>query len=427
MDGLTKSEAMKVQLVRDLYDRSRLAITSMLVMVTVIGWAVMPALKVDPHVRLAFGLLIAINLLRFLLSTAARTRREALPIGTQFGLFLSGVALASLSLAALVVLSWPLLDPARVAIVAVLTSGIVSGAVMSMGFSPLTYMVYMLPPVSALFVMCLTDTRPHWGADIMATSFVIYAAAVLAVSLDQRRNWRNAIELQLQLSDMVVRDSLTRLHNRRFLQEFMALESERLARDRVDLEHGRQPLRDVAIGIFMMDLDLFKQVNDIHGHAAGDLVLKRTGQVLAGALRKSDNLVRWGGEEFVAIARVKDISHVRIVAEKLRIAIEQTLFDLPDGQSLRKTISIGFAAMPFEPAAGGHLGWEQVLSLADAALYVAKAEGRNRWVGVVPGLVAWGDDSDKICAGLAHDLQHGSDAGLVVMHRHCAAHAPPGG
>ena len=319
-----------------------------------------PAFQADASVRLVFAILIAVTLGRLILALVPRERREARASGrTQFIAFTFGVALSSITLGALVVPTWPLLDPARIAIVAVLTSGLVSGAVMSLGFSPLVYMIYMLPPVGALFFMALTDPRPSWGAGIIATSFAIYAVAVLAISLDQRRTRRAAIKLGIQLSDLVVRDTLTKLHNRRFLQQFMTVESARIARDATDLEQGRQPLRDAVMGIYMLDLDFFKHVNDNHGHAGGDAVLKQTAEVLIRAMRKSDNRARWGGEEFVATAWVKDPDHVRIVAEKLRSAIEANEFTLPDGQVLRKTVSIGFCSMPFSLSQPHMLTWSR--------------------------------------------------------------------
>jgi diguanylate cyclase (GGDEF)-like protein len=410
-------DAIRTQVVRDLYERSRTAIVTMLVMIGVIRWAIDPAYRVDAGVRTAFVVLVGVNLLRFALAMVPEARREAAAsTRTQFAVFVGGVAVSSIALAAIMVMTWPLLDPARIAIVAVLTSGLVSGAVMSLGFSPLVYLIYMLPPVGAMFWMALTDSRPAWGADILATSFAIYALAVVAISLDQRRTRRNAIALALQLSDLVVRDTLTKLHNRRFLQEFMTVESARIAREVADLEHGREPVRSEATGIFMMDLDLFKQVNDTHGHAAGDAILKQTGEALGNALRKSDNLVRWGGEEFVAIARVTRSGDVRVVAEKLRTAVESADMRLPDGQVLKKTLSVGYAAMPFLPDAPSRLSWEQVLSLADAALYIAKAEGRNRWIGVLPGAVRWGD-VDATCADVVHDLQAAEKVGLVRLDR----------
>jgi diguanylate cyclase (GGDEF)-like protein len=405
------------QLVRDLYERSRLAIVTMLVLTGVMRWAIEPAYRGGVAVRWVFWALVVVTLARMLLAFYPRERRErSHSTRALFLAFAAGISASSLLLGTLVVLSWPLLDPTRIAILAVITSGLVSGAVMSLGFSPLLYTIYMLPPVGSMFVMAVRDPRPDWGADILATAFVIYALAVIAISLDQRRTRRTAILLSLQLSDMVVRDTLTRLHNRRFLKDLMTVESARLARDVTDLQHGRQPKRDVALGLFLLDLDHFKQVNDTHGHSAGDAILKQTAEVLTRAMRKSDNLVRWGGEEFVAVAWVKDPAHVPLVAEKLRSAIEQAEFTLPDGQVLRKTVSIGYGTIPFSATQPLLLNWEQVLAVADAALYLAKAEGRNRAIGVVAGGKEWGDP-DRTLAEVVAGLREAAERGLVRIAR----------
>ena len=169
-DRPERSQVIRHQVVRDLYDRSRPAIIVMLVMLGVIRWAIDPVYWLDPRINGVFALLIAITLVRFVLAMIPQARRETLMgVRAQLIALTCGIALSSLSLGALVVLTWPLLDPARIAIVAVVTSGLVSGAVMSLGFSPLVYMTYMLPPVGALFVMAVTDNRPPWGASILAT------------------------------------------------------------------------------------------------------------------------------------------------------------------------------------------------------------------------------------------------------------------
>lgn len=415
--GLSDEAEITAHMVRDLYERSRIAILIMLVLIGVIRWAMDPVYRLDGRIRVLFVLLIAVNALRWGITLLPAWKRDNLASArTQLLVFASGVAISSFTLGTMLLLAWPQMDAARLAILAVITSGLVSGAVMSIGFSPLVYMLYMIPPVGALLFRALTDTRPAWGAGILATSFAIYAVAVFAISLDQRRTRRQAIGLSLRLSDLVVRDALTRLHNRRFLQEFMPVEAARIARDATDQAFGRKPSGDTSIGVYMLDLDFFKQVNDTFGHAAGDAVLKQTALVLTAAMRKSDNLVRWGGEEFVAVAWVKRREHARVVAEKLRRAIEQTEYRLPDGQILRKTVSIGFSSMPFLPHQPRELSWEQSMALADAALYLAKAEGRNRWVGVTCGQAPW-EDIPQAYAAAVRNLQEAEASGLVAFER----------
>ncbi len=418
-EGRDPSRELQVtaQVVSDLYERSRVAIVLLLVLLSVIFWAMRPAYHADGRIRILFVVLAGVSVARWVVSMApAHQRDELAPLRIQFLGFALGVALTSCTLGAMVFLAWPHMDTARLAILAVITSGMVSGAVMSLGFSPTVYTLYWLPPVGVLFFRALTDTRPPWGADILATSFAIYGLAVLVISLDQRRARRQAILLSLKLSDLVVRDTLTKLHNRRFLQEFMPVETARMDRDVADLASGRKPAPKAAIGLFMMDLDFFKQVNDTHGHAAGDAVLQQAARLLSASLRRQDKLVRWGGEEFVAVAWLKHREDGPVVAEKLRAALEGAEFLLPDGHILRKTLSIGFSLLPFHPALPQALSWEQALALADAALYVAKAEGRNRWVGIQGGLASWADPHACYTLAVA-DLKQGEAQGLISLER----------
>jgi len=402
---------------RDLYDRGRISILFMLILISVIRWVIDAAFVADGAVRFAFFLLIVLNVVRWLfVMIPARRRDELFELPVQLVLFASGVFLSAALLGAIVVLAWPLLDTAHITIFAVIIGGLISGAAMSMGFSPLVYMLYTLPSVGMLFVMAVTDQRPAWGADILATSFALYAVSVLVMSIDQHHTRRRAIELSLQLSDLVVRDTLTQLYNRRFLHEFMSVEAARIARDLMDVEHGRQPEYNAATGVYIVDLDHFKRINDTHGHTAGDEMLRQVAGALIKALRNSDVVVRWGGEEFVVVARVKQRQHTAFIAEKLRRAVEEMETRLGNGNVLRTSCSVGFCVIPFFPDKPRLLIWEQALEIADAALYRAKAEGRNRWVGVSCGATDW-PDVEGTYSEVLRDLEQASERGLVRIDR----------
>jgi diguanylate cyclase (GGDEF)-like protein len=135
----------------------------------------------------------------------------------------------------------------------------------------------------------------------------------------------------------------------------------------------------------LLDLDHFKSVNDTYGHAAGDAVLVQTAAVLSRVFRASDPVVRWGGEEFLAVARFVDRREAPRLAEKIRAAIAGHPFRLDDGTVLQRTCSVGFAAFPFTPSQPRSIPWEEVVGLADFGLYAAKKSGRNRWVGIEAG------------------------------------------
>jgi len=168
--------------------------------------------------------------------------------------------------------------------------------------------------------------------------------------------------LMRSLKDSALIDSLTGLHNRRYLQEY----TEKIVAG--VLRRGK------AIGLIMCDLDYFKQVNDTYGHNAGDLVLKETSKVIRQSSRDSDIVIRFGGEEFLAVLLDVGEGESIKIAEKIRENIQQLKIKLPDGV-IQKTISLGVSEFPADT---GTL-WS-CIKFADVALYRAKDEGRNRSV-----------------------------------------------
>jgi diguanylate cyclase (GGDEF)-like protein len=193
----------------------------------------------------------------------------------------------------------------------------------------------------------------------------------------------HALEEKSALLEMSsVTDPLTGLHNRRFLAEH--IEHDLAAGQRRAQESraaGGQPL-DTDNVFLLLDIDAFKRINDRYGHAAGDTVLVQFGARLRSVLRESDYLVRWGGEEFLAVARDTDRVRAAELAERMRAVIAATPFELDDGTELAVSCSIGFACVPFERERPQARTWQQVVHLADLGLYAAKRSGRNAWVGV---------------------------------------------
>jgi len=189
-----------------------------------------------------------------------------------------------------------------------------------------------------------------------------------------------------RLEEQSITDPLTGLRNRRFLTEQMDHDAA-LTQRRYDdwLQRGGPDPRDSDMVLFLIDLDHFKQVNDTYGHAAGDAVLMQLRARLERVFRDSDYLVRWGGEEFLVVARGARRADAALLAERLRVAVAGEPFAIGPDQALQRTCSIGFASFPFVPRAPRWLNWVQVVELADRALYLAKGSGRNRAIGVVPG------------------------------------------
>lgn len=197
-----------------------------------------------------------------------------------------------------------------------------------------------------------------------------------------------ALELKTaELEQASLTDPLSGLHNRRFLQQHIEADVELCVRRHVESQGGASG----DLIFFMIDIDHFKQVNDRHGHPAGDAVIRQMPLRLRPVFRSGDHLVRWGGEEFLIVARQTARGHAAALAERVRTAVAETPFALDDGSTLPCTCSIGFACFPLDPGQPRRLGWQDAVRLADAALLEAKAGGRNRWVGVTDPGSLWAD------------------------------------
>ena len=163
------------------------------------------------------------------------------------------------------------------------------------------------------------------------------------------------------LERLAMTDPLTGLQNARsFDADFeLALRGAEAA--------GRQ------IGVIFLDLDHFKQFNDSYGHPAGDMALRSLGRIVTATIREGDKVARYGGEEFVVAVLDADLQQVASVAEKIRLAVEQMVVALGPGRFARVTTSLGVAS-----SASHGFDASTLLRTADAALYAAKAAGRNR-------------------------------------------------
>jgi diguanylate cyclase (GGDEF)-like protein/PAS domain S-box-containing protein len=171
--------------------------------------------------------------------------------------------------------------------------------------------------------------------------------------------------LNRRLREEALHDPLTGLHNRRFFEEAAARDVARAIR------------RGEALSIAMIDIDHFKAINDTHGHAAGDRVLRQIATILRAGVRASDLLCRFGGEEFVAVLAGASLEHACEIADQWRASIAASRIDSGAGATIGCTISIGVAQLSGDQADTVEL----VLQRADGALYEAKRQGRDRVVG----------------------------------------------
>lgn len=223
----------------------------------------------------------------------------------------------------------------------------------------------------------LENQRLAQKVGVAVGALLLLSLALIAVTLwRMRRAQARLTANQSLLRAQSERDPLTDLSNRR---HFLAVMEQR-ARD-VDSRAEDQGFRGA---LMMIDIDHFKNVNDWHGHAAGDAVIVEVARRIRAAVRDTDLVVRWGGEEFLVFAPELPGSDLAMMAERILRSIGGQPVQTPEGP-LRITVSIGFASFPLGGSGGAalRLHWEQAVNWADMVLYKAKAEGRNRGVGIV--------------------------------------------
>jgi len=166
-----------------------------------------------------------------------------------------------------------------------------------------------------------------------------------------------------KLRDTSLRDGMTNLYNRRFLETF------------IDTFMKQAKRADESYSVLMLDIDFFKDVNDTYGHDIGDKVIIALGKILKESIRESDFAIRYGGEEFVVLLHNANDEGTLKVAQKIHTNFSNVTIPLGANQTLQKTISIGIAKFPTD----GNTIWK-CIKYADIALYVAKTTGRNKIV-----------------------------------------------
>jgi diguanylate cyclase (GGDEF)-like protein len=189
-------------------------------------------------------------------------------------------------------------------------------------------------------------------------------------------------QANLKLEEASLTDSLTGLRNRRYLMTQIDEDIVAVERDNAVLER-RRPTGQADFLFLMIDLDGLKTINDTYGHMAGDMALLQLRDLLLGVCRKSDTIIRWGGDGFLVVGRGMSREDAECLAERIRATVANERFSVAVGKEVGLSCSVGFAKYPFMPQSPSNIKWEQVLTIADKALYAAKHSGRNAWVAIM--------------------------------------------
>lgn len=206
----------------------------------------------------------------------------------------------------------------------------------------------------------LGSYQAHRFTHGMATDFIEHIASVISICLENNLNF----EIMRRTSLV---DPLTGVNNRRFLEQ------------RIEEEVGRSQRTRTSLSCLFLDIDFFKGINDGFGHQAGDYVLIQVAGEVKKQLRNNDVLSRYGGEEFVALLSQSDVKSAGEIAERIRLSIANLRLEYAD-RHIPVTISIGAATYQPSELVKSPIAAiaKQLIQSADAALYEAKHNGRNR-------------------------------------------------
>lgn len=205
-------------------------------------------------------------------------------------------------------------------------------------------------------------TKPFDAGELLARVNNLIRMKDLKDEIEEKNKQLEIINKKLE--ELSVTDALTGIYNRRYFFE------------RLNSEFSRSKRYNICISLLMLDLDHFKRVNDTYGHQKGDDVLRKTSEILKQNCRVHDIVARFGGEEFIMLLCQTDPEGAFIVAERTRKDIEEHQFALHGGTSFKTTISIGISSYPDIKINNIN----DLIRIADASLYEAKKQGRNKVV-----------------------------------------------
>lgn len=287
-------------------------------------------------------------------------------------------------------------------------------------------------PGSSTLTLPLVAQPAWWQLWWVRLAALMVLLAVIFALMQQRTRWLLAHQRQLErrvaartrelqdmaaalreksraLEEVSLTDPLTGLRNRRDFSDRIGACADEVLQQRDGAHANARACTEINLVFFLLDIDHFKQINDCCGHAAGDAVLKQVADCLRDTFRGGHDLLRWGGEEFLVVARDLTPDEAATLAERAVRGIAEHAFVLPDQRIMRRTCSLGYASYPLQTGYPHQVRWADVVELADRAMYLAKRAGRNGWVGIEGGR------GEPLPPDFLQDLPGQFDAGHIKL------------
>jgi len=243
-------------------------------------------------------------------------------------------------------------------------------------------MILILPLLAAWSFLDRTLPNSVWNFRVLLSLVAVVVFALVGM-VKQGRLENELANANHELLDASLTDLLTGVRNRRFFASTIEADVQQVLRSFVSNPSADVRNRDLVF--YLIDIDHFKKVNDQFGHQVGDQVLVEIARRICLAARLSDAVIRWGGEEFLLLSRYTDRKEAHTLANRVLDSVGSRPYPVEAGKpDLPLTCSIGWAVFPWGELGPKSVAHEQVLELADDALYQAKGSGRNRAVGLLP-------------------------------------------
>jgi len=282
-----------------------------------------------------------------------------------------------------------------------------------------TEMTTSMAILGLIFYAIMSINAKRMNTDLRAFLVLRYDNNLLVEQFNKEKLNTEKLNQELVIKNSELKrisrvDPLTGLKNRHYLFDILKPRVENEIKSLWMEKNGsnqRKPSDLNGYGVISIDIDHFKKVNDNYGHDSGDMVLKQFSAGLCNSVRQDDVVARIGGEEFVIILKDTRESNLAILAEKIRLHVEKTVFKVTDNREISITCSMGIIFYPFFKHHHGNMRINHVFYLIDRALYVAKGNGRNL---VVKVTCSQCDSHDiPLLESITRDLSKAIDTGQI--------------